>query len=158
MVVNNILFCYDREKHTGNDNERKQRFLQHKENHSDNKETYNDGSKSTERKVGFATVFADITRRSFHPHSSNDNNKNNNERDTKREDIRWAIYTDSLSPILAIENNRENHSILNQIYDILAELHNQEKLITKCKIPANIGINGNEETDKATKQAIDIQG
>ena len=33
----------------------------------------------------------------------------------KREDIRWVIYTDSLSSMLDIENNGENHPILNQI-------------------------------------------
>ena len=32
--------------------------------------------------------------------------------------------------MLAIENNRENHPILNQIYDILVELYNQGKMIT----------------------------
>ena len=32
-----------------------------------------------------------------------------------REDMRWVIYTDSLSSMLAIKNNRENHPILNQI-------------------------------------------
>ena len=36
------------------------------------------------------------------------------------DEMRWVIYTDSLSSMLAIENNRENHPILNQIYDILA--------------------------------------
>ena len=45
----------------------------------------------------------------------------------KREDMKWVIFTDSLSLMLAIKNNRENHLLLNQIYVILAELHNQEK-------------------------------
>ena len=36
-----------------------------------------------------------------------------------------VIYTDSLSSMLAIKKNRENHLILNQIYDILTELHEQ---------------------------------
>ena len=31
----------------------------------------------------------------------------------------------NMSSMLAIENNRVNHPILNQMYDILAELHNQ---------------------------------
>ena len=44
----------------------------------------------------------------------------------ERKGIRWVIYTDSLSSMLAIENNRENHPILNHIFDILTELHNQE--------------------------------
>ena len=42
----------------------------------------------------------------------------------EREEIRWVIYTDLLSSMLTIENNRKNHPILNQIYDILTELHN----------------------------------
>ena len=42
----------------------------------------------------------------------------------EKEDIGWVIYADSLSSMLAIEKNRENHPILNQIYDILTELHN----------------------------------
>ena len=76
----------------------------------------------------------------------------------EREDIRWVIYTDSLSLMLAIENNRENHPILNQIYDILTELHNQGKQFTLCKIPALIGVKGNKETDKPAKQAFDMPG
>ena len=62
------------------------------------------------------------------------------------------------SSMLAIENNRENHLILNQIYQILTELHNQGKLINLCKIPAHIGIKGNEEEIKTAKQAIDMPG
>ena len=57
--------------------------------------------------------------------------------------------------MLAIEN-RENHPILNQVYHILTELHNQGKQLTLCKVPAHIGIKGNEEADKAAKQAIDM--
>ena len=60
--------------------------------------------------------------------------------------------------MLAIENNRENHPILNQIYNILTKLHNQAKQLTLCKVPAHMGIKENEEADKAAKQAIDIPG
>ena len=77
-------------------------------------------------------------------------------REIKKEEMRWVIYSDSLSSMLTIENNRENHSILNQIYDILAQLHNQIKQITLCKNPAHIGIKRNEEADKAAKQIIDM--
>ena len=62
-MVNHILFCYEVETHTGNDSERKQHFLQHKEKHYNNKEAYTNGLKSTETKVSLAAVFADITRR-----------------------------------------------------------------------------------------------
>ena len=56
----------------------------------------------------------------------------------------------------SIEYNKENHSILNQIDDIPAELQAQDKKITLCKVPAHIEIKGNEEVDKAAKLAIDI--
>ena len=75
-----------------------------------------------------------------------------------RDDKRWVIYTDSLSSMLAIENNRENHPILNQIYDILAELQNHGKQITLCKVPVHIGIKGNEQANNAGKLSIDIPG
>ena len=52
--------------------------------------------------------------------------------------------------MLAIENNRENLPILNHINVIQTELHNQGKQL------AHIGVKGNEETNKAAKQAIDI--
>ena len=51
-----------------------------------------------------------------------------------------------------VKYNKENHSILKQIYDILAELQTQDKQIILCKVPAYIGIKGNE----AAKQAIDM--
>ena len=76
----------------------------------------------------------------------------------KRENKRWVMYTDFLSSMLVYENNRENHPILNHIYDILAELHIQGKQITLCNFPAYMGIKGNEKADKAAKQAIDMPG
>ena len=66
------------------------------------------------------------------------------------------IYTDSLSSKLAIQKNRQNHPILNQTYDIQAELHNQGKQIILFKVPAHMGIKENEEADKAAKQATDM--
>ena len=72
--------------------------------------------------------------------------------------MRWVIYIDSISSRIAIKNNKENHPILNQLYDILTELYNQGKQITLCKFFAHTGIKGNEETEKAAKQAIDMPG
>ena len=54
--------------------------------------------------------------------------------------------------MLAIEKNRENYPILNHIYDILAEFHNQEKKITLCKVPAHMGIEKDEEADRAANK------
>ena len=62
-------FCYKGDKPTVNETERKHYFLQHKGKHCSSKESYMDRSKSTGRKVDYATVFTDITRRSLHSHS-----------------------------------------------------------------------------------------
>ena len=66
-LVSNILFCYEGETHTGNNSERKQYFVQHREYHINNNEAYTDGSKNIKRKLGFVAVFADITRRGALP-------------------------------------------------------------------------------------------
>ena len=52
--------------------------------------------------------------------------------------------------------NKENCSLLNQIYEILAELQGQDKRITLCNIPTHIGIKESKEADKAVKQAIEL--
>ena len=65
-LLNNKHFCYGGESPINNDNEIKQHFLQHKK-HKNTKEAYTDRSKSTGRKVGFATVFTDFTRRGILP-------------------------------------------------------------------------------------------
>ena len=43
----------------------------------------------------------------------------------KSEDKRWIVYTDSQSFMQFIEYNKENHSILDRIYDILVDLKNK---------------------------------
>ena len=49
--------------------------------------------------------------------------------------------------LCAVHRTQEkNYPILNQIYDILAELQNQEKIIV-CNVSALIGIKGNEIAD-----------
>ena len=64
------------------------------------------------------------------------------------------IYTDSLSFKQSIKFNKENHPILNQIFDMLAELKNQGKHIILRKVPVHMGIEKNE----AVKEAIFMLG
>ena len=52
-----------------------------------------------------------------------------------------------------IKYYKKNHPTLNQIFDILAELNNQDKQIILCKIPTHIKT---KENEKAAKQAIDM--
>ena len=93
--------------------QRKQHFVQYKGKHSKSKEAYMDGSKSTGRKVGYAAVFTDSTRRGALPEEASIHTAEMTamKEIKEREDIRWVIYTDSLSSMLAIKN-RENHPIL----------------------------------------------
>ena len=44
------------------------------------------------------------------------------------------------------------------MYDILTELLSQGKQLTLSKVPTHIGVKGNKEADKATKQAMYIPG
>ena len=101
-------------------------------------------AKNTGRKVGFAAVFADITIRGALPdeafiHTAEMTTIKIAMREIeKREDMTCIIYTDLPSSMLAMENNRENYPISNQIYDILTELYNQGKQITLCIVSAHI--------------------
>ena len=58
----------------------------------------------------------------------------------------------------SIEYYKENQPMLNQIYDILAELQTKHNQIILCKVFAHIKIKGNVEANKAAKQAIDMTG
>ena len=53
--------------------------------------------------------------------------------------------------MLAIQNKRDNHPILNQIYDILTKLQIQGKQLALCKVSAYIEIKPNEEAAKQAK-------
>ena len=76
-----------------------------------------DGSKSIGRKVGLAAVFMDTTRRGALPEEASIHTAEMTAikiamKDIgKREDLRWIIYTNSLSSMLAIENNRKKNNI-----------------------------------------------
>ena len=73
-----------------------------------------------------------------------------------RENKQCIIYTDSLSSMQSIKFNRQNHPLLNQIYDMLAKLKNQGKhIILWKKVPVHMGMKDNKTADKvANKQKI----
>ena len=100
-LVNNIIFCYDREKHMGNDRERKQ----NKGNHSNFKRAFTDGSKSTGRIVGFAVVFVDVTRRGELPEEASIHTAQMTamREIKKKEDMTWVICTVQCSPLRTIK-------------------------------------------------------
>ena len=83
--------------------------MQHKEKNGNNKGVYKG------RNVGFAAVFMNITKRGELPEEASIHTAEITAIKTvlreiqKRENKRWLIYTNSLSSILAIKSNRENH-------------------------------------------------
>ena len=56
----------------------------------------------------------------------------------------------------SIKYNKEKFPILNQTYDILAELLAKDKKNTLCKVPAHIGTEWYEEADRTAKEEIDM--
>ena len=94
-LVNNVLFCYEGDKHTGNQSKRKQHFLYHKEKRGSSKEAYTDASKITGRKVVYTAVFTDTARKgalpeevSIHTAEMTAINKTAMKETKEREDIR----------------------------------------------------------------------
>ena len=78
------------------------------------KEVYTDGLKSTGRKVGFAVVFADITRRGALPGEASTHTAEMTAikiamREIQKKEMRWVVHADSLSSMVAIKNNKENN-------------------------------------------------
>ena len=116
--------------------EKKHHFLQHTEKPKNTKEAYTDESKSIGRKVGFAAVFTDITTRGVLPKEASIHPGKITAIKVALKEILYAVCTNFQSSM---------HPILNQIYDILAELQAQDKKIKLCKILTHMRIKGNKE-------------
>ena len=89
---------------------KKQPFLQHK----NTKEAYTDGSKNMGKKVGFATVFIDITRRGSLTEEASLHTTEMTaikvalKEIHRSEDKKWVIYKDSQRSMQSIEYSKEN--------------------------------------------------
>ena len=64
---------------------------------------------------------------------------------------------DSLSSMQSFKFNRENHSILNQIYDMLAELKIQGEHITLWRVLAHMKIKGNKAPAKDMSEVATLR-
>ena len=137
-TINNITCCYEGE-HAPRNIGKRQHFLQHKTKHQKEKEVYTDGSKNPGKKVGLAAVFEDMTKRGALLEEASVHTaemkaiKTALKETKKKEGNNWVIYTDSKNNIQAIESNKENHPILNQIHDILADLKGQKNTLPFVK-------------------------
>ena len=62
------------------------------------------------------------------------------------------MCTDSESSVKKIESGKFQGPILNEIYDIAAELREQRKQITLCKVRVHTGIVWNKKIYKAIRK------
>ena len=66
--------------------------------------------------------------------------------------MNFVIYTDSQSAIFSIASNNNRHSLQIRIHKLLNRL--KDKLIVLEYIPSHVGIEMNEQVDKAAKESL----
>ena len=69
---------------------------------------------------------------------------------------KFVIYSDSRSSIEALQNYCPKNPLVQQIKYEFHKLYEDNKYVELCWIPAHIGIKGNEDADKAAKEAINM--
>ena len=65
------------------------------------------------------------------------------------------IFSDSLSALQALEKLNSSHPVLIQIQDMLHKIEVDQKEVVFIWVPGHVGIQGNEATDRAAKEALE---
>ena len=68
---------------------------------------------------------------------------------------RYIIFSDSLSAMQALENERTDNPLIVTLLDKISEICDNADLVF-CWLPSHIGISGSEEVDKAAKEALSL--
>ena len=146
-----------REGKMSNPSKLKQDFLAHLEQHETSNHIYTDGSKMAEG-VGFAVVLPGTTRRGRLPEASSIYSAELYAILTALKQIHgeaetnYTIFSDSMSALEGIKQLFPKHPILKKIQDQLARVQRQNKNVQFCKVPSQVGIEGNEAADRAEKR------
>ena len=69
---------------------------------------------------------------------------------------RYIIFTDSLSAMQALEGEKTDNPLVVILLKKLSRLCKKADIVF-CWLPSHIGINGNEEGDKAAKDALSLE-
>ena len=69
---------------------------------------------------------------------------------------RYVIYTDSLSAMKALEGEKTDNPLVVNLLEKLSRLCEKADIVF-CWLPSHIGISGNEEADKAAKDALSLE-
>ena len=152
--------CYLK-KNMNNPEYLRQHTLEHIRRKGPHNEIYTDGSKSDD-KVGSAAIYQNekvlislpknasvFTAELIAIQAAIRMISTKNER-------KFVIYSDSKSSIEAIQKYASKHELIIQIQTALQELTENRKEIEICWIPAHVGVQGNEEADKAAKEASSL--
>ena len=70
-------------------------------------------------------------------------------------DTEFTIYTDSRSALQAINEFNPKNKTIKDIQILSHRILSNNKSIKMCWIPAHVGVKGNEEADKAAKEAVE---
>ena len=69
---------------------------------------------------------------------------------------RYIIYTDSISAMKALEGEKTDNPLVVNLLEKLSRLCEGTDIVF-CWLPSYIGISGNEESDKAAKDALSLE-
>ena len=67
---------------------------------------------------------------------------------------RFVIFSDSMSVLQAIESQESKNPLVNRVLQTCQEIISNGKFITFCWIPSHRDIRGNEDADRAAKDAL----
>ena len=136
----------------------KNKFLEVKEQYYTHQEIYTDGSKDGEKVASAAILDGELYQFRLPNNSSIftaelkaiDLALNHIEQDAY---WRYIIYTDSLSAMQALEGETTDNPIIVSLLEKLSRLCERADIVF-CWLPSHVGISGNEEADKAAKDAL----
>ena len=138
----------------------KNKFLEVKEQYYTHQEIYTDGSKDGEKVASAAILDGELYQFRLPNNSSIftaelkaiDLALNHIEQDAY---WRYIIYTDSLSAMQALEGETTDNPIIVSLLEKLSRLCQRADIVF-CWLPSHVGISGNEEADKAAKDALSL--
>ena len=66
----------------------------------------------------------------------------------------FVIFSDGMSVLQAIESQESKNPLVNRVLQTCQEILSNDKFITFCWIPSHRDIRGNEDADRAAKDAL----
>ena len=139
----------------------KNKFLEVKEQYYTHEEIYTDGSKDGEKVASAAILDGELYQFRL------PNNSSIFSAELKAIDLalnhiaqdaywRYIIYTDSLSVMQALEREKTDNPLVVTLLEKLSKLCGRADIVN-CWLRSHIGISGNEEADKAAKDALSLE-